>query len=64
MTVRVIDSNEKRLTAEQVEKLNIWNSTMSHVCASVLERIRMDKVTTPVSLKNNQECDSISSASI
>jgi len=64
MTVRIIDSNDQRLTEEQLECLNIWNSTMSHVCASVLERVGQGKLTTPVSLKNYQECDSISSASI
>ena len=62
MTVRIIDRNEQQLTVEQTKNLNIWNSTMSHVCASVMERIREGKVTTATSLKIHKGCDKISSA--
>ena len=50
MDIKILDQTGRQLTAEQLNQLNIWNTTISHICASVLERLLQAKVSTPGSV--------------
>jgi len=44
LEVKILDKTGQQLTVEQVEQLNIWNATMAHICASVLERLQQANI--------------------
>lgn len=55
MKIRVIDNNGRPLKIEQMKSLEIWNSTISHVCASVLERLQHEMNTIPSAIEKKQD---------
>jgi len=50
MNIRVLDQTGQQFTADQIKELNIWNETMSHICASVLERLSAEDITSSQSV--------------
>lgn len=52
MEIKVLDNTGKPLSADQLSMLKIWNGTISHVCASALERLHHDDFSNPVTVEN------------
>lgn len=52
MEVRILDSNGRQLSREQLKGMNIWNETMEHICATAMERVRKEEITSSVSVAN------------
>ena len=44
LTVTIIDKNGKELTREELSQLNIWNPTMAHIFAAVIERMQKENL--------------------
>lgn len=55
MEIRITDHTGKQLHADQLSSLNVWNETISHVCASALERLNQERSTTPSAIEIGQK---------
>ena len=54
MEVRVLDNTGRQLSRDELRRMNIWNDTLEHICATALERLKQGRITTPVSVEKTK----------
>lgn len=54
MEIKITDHTGKQLHADQLSSLEVWNETISHVCASAMERLKQEINTGPSAIEKGQ----------
>lgn len=55
MQIRVVDNTGRPLKICELQSMGIWTPTMSHTCASALERAKQTKITISSAIEKKQD---------